>query len=128
VAKLELFGGNQQVPVESSLLLSTDEETGKQQVYVTLFTGGPPFGSIPCIRPFTMKDGDLYGTRLREILQHDLDHNGENCLKTQESFAVQAKDARYLAYFFEEFAAKFHQKALHLESESDLARMLGKHS
>jgi hypothetical protein len=116
MAKMELFGEKQQVPVESRLLIGCDEQTGDPEIYVTISTGGPPFGNIPSIRPFEMKDGDLYGSILRDILQHELDHGGENCLTTNESLELQSRDAQYVAYFLEEFAAKFHQKVIRLKN------------
>ena len=55
MAKMELFGGKQQVPADAGLLISCNEQTGDQEIYVTISTGGPPFGNIPSIRPFEMK-------------------------------------------------------------------------
>lgn len=114
MAKMELFGGKQQVPADAALLIGCDEQTGNLEIYVTISTGGPPFGNIPSIRPFEMKDGDLYGSILRDILQHELEHGGENCLNTNESLEIRSREAKFLAYFLEEFAAKFHQKAINL--------------
>jgi hypothetical protein len=114
MTKMELFGGKQQVPVDARLLISCNEQTGDPEIYVTISTGGPPFGNTPSIRPFKMEDGDLYGSILRDILQHELDHGGENCLKTKISLEIQSREAKVAAYFFEEFAAKFHQKAINL--------------
>jgi hypothetical protein len=115
MAKMELFGGKEQVPADARFLFGCDEQTGDPEIYVTLSTGGPPFGNTPSIRPFEMKDGDLYGAKLRDILQYEIEHGGENCLNTDESLESQARDAKFVAYFLEEFAAKFHQKAIHLE-------------
>jgi hypothetical protein len=114
MAKMELFGGKQQVPVDAGLLIGNDEQTGDREVYVTIATGGPPFGSAPSITPFQMEDGDLYGSRLREILQQEIDLGGQNCLKTNASFESQAESAEFVAYLLQEFAAKFHQKAINL--------------
>lgn len=114
MAKMKLFGGKQQVPADAGLLISYNEQTGDQEIYVTISTGGPPFGNIPSIRPFEMKDGDLYGSILRDMLQHELDHGGENCLNTNESLESRSRSAKFVAYFLEEFAAKFHQKAINL--------------
>lgn len=114
MAKMELFGGKQQVPAEAGLLISCNEQTSDLEIYVTISTGGPPFGNIPSIRPFEMKDGDLYGSILRNILQHELEHGGENCLNTNESLEIRTREARFVAHFLEEFAAKSHQKAINL--------------
>lgn len=121
--KLELFGGSQQVPAVSKLLIGVDESNGDTVIYITTCTDGPPFGPTPSIRPFVMKDGDLYGARLRDILQHEVEHGGENAVDTVESYCVRAKDNRFLAYLFEEFAAKFHQKALNCEARAACLRL-----
>lgn len=112
--KIGVFGGKQQVPVDADLLVGHDEQSGDREIYVTISTGGPPFGDVPSIRPFQLEDGDLYGSRLRAILQAELDHGGQNCLKTNASLESQAQTAEFVAYFLEEFAAKFHQKAINL--------------
>lgn len=39
---------------------------------------------------------------------------GENCHNTNTSIEIQSLDAQYVAYFLEEFAAEFHQKAIRL--------------
>ena len=61
-----------------------------------------------------MKDGDLYGSILRDMLQHELEHGRENCLNTNEALESRSREAKFVACFLEEFAAKFHQKAINL--------------
>jgi len=61
-----------------------------------------------------MKDGDLYGSFLRDMLQHEFDNGGENRLNTNVSLENRSREAKFVAYFLEEFAAKFHQKAINL--------------
>lgn len=118
MAKLELFGGTPQVPANAGLLIGNNDQTGDQEIYLTISTYGPPFGNTPSLRPFKMEDGELYGSALRDILQHEFDHGGENCLNTQEALEGRAQDAEFVAFFLEEFAAKFHQKAIHLKRRS----------
>lgn len=116
MAKMELFAGKKQVPLDANLLIMGKEETGDLEIYVTISTGGPPFGKIPSIKPFEMTDGDLYGSVLRDILQHELDHGGDNFANTNDSLESQSQEAQFTAFFLEEFAAKFHQKAMNLKA------------
>lgn len=117
MAKLEMWGAKkEQVPVDLRLLCCHTPE-GEDPLYIVMSTTGPPFGGTSSIRPFMMADGDLYAVGLREILQEEVD-NPEIGAGTNAALHIYACDARLMADFLEEFAAKFRQKAIELEDRA----------
>lgn len=113
MSTLQLWAGREQVPVDIGMVCSTEKE-GDDPFFIVMATNGPPFGGTPSIRPFTMKDGDLYAASLREILQEEVD-NSEIGEGTKDALHIYARNAHLTADFLEEFAAKFRQKAVRLE-------------
>lgn len=116
LSTLQLWAGREQVPVDLRLVCSTENEVD-DPFFIVMATNGPPFGGTPSIRPFTMKDGDLYAASLREILQEEVDNPGIG-EGTKDALHIYACTARLMADFLEEFAAKFPQKAIELEDRA----------